>query len=390
MKNKILNITSLLSVFFVAFGSPLKAETKNDPEKAKKILEQANHALERATDIEYSYTYNGTGKLNGKFTGRVKLIQKEDYLTSWIWTELNFHSTNSNGNSDIQNTWFISIKDGGIQLFDKNENSLKSGTMHGGSMNLMTYAYYSVLFQYIQSNPFASSIKNESIDYIGENEIGGVECEIIKVKNQFGDWVYWYIGKDDHLIYAQKTENTSEKGEGMFFFQITDLQINKKLTEADFMIPTNNSTKRIDEDKKVIAPGHPAPGWQIEGKDGGVISSNQLKGKVVLLDFWASWCNPCWKIMPIVNELAREYKDMYVLGINVWENPKKNVYKYMKNEYLNYQTVMDEDARLALNFKVAYLPVLVLIDKEGVIRHVSKGYSDELKQQLSKVINESL
>ena len=116
------------------------------------------------------------------------------------------------------------------------------------------------------------------------------------------------------------------------------------------------------------------------------ISLSDFKGKVLFLDFWATWCPPCVKEIPHFNELAKEYEDegLVVFGVSVDKNGKKAVNKFEKNKmkinyplalydqdtYNKYQMYLPEDRR-------GGIPFTFVIDREGNIREHYVGYRDK-------------
>jgi thiol-disulfide isomerase/thioredoxin len=104
----------------------------------------------------------------------------------------------------------------------------------------------------------------------------------------------------------------------------------------------------------------------------------QLRGRVVVLDFWASWCPPCRRSIPILNELARDltHRGVSFYGVNTEPVPSPRVADFHRELDARFPSLHDPDGTLQTEFGVEALPTLVVIDAEGRIRHVETGVPD--------------
>jgi thiol-disulfide isomerase/thioredoxin len=127
--------------------------------------------------------------------------------------------------------------------------------------------------------------------------------------------------------------------------------------------------------------GKPAPGFQIPAVSRAVgdVSLEQYRGKVVLLDFWATWCGPCLAIMPHIDELQKKYRDkgLVVIGITT-EDPKVvDGWKESTGRTVSYELLADLSAQANRDYGVTNLPTTVLIGRDGKVRHVEVGADPE-------------
>ncbi|MFO1449966.1 MAG: TlpA disulfide reductase family protein [Opitutaceae bacterium] len=119
-----------------------------------------------------------------------------------------------------------------------------------------------------------------------------------------------------------------------------------------------------------------------------------LAGKVIVLDFWASWCAPCKASFPALGTLQRELgpSGLTVLGVSVDE--KKAAYEaFLKKQAPPFATVRDADHRFVKVVQAPKMPTTYLIDRKGVVRHVHEGFHGEssvklLREQLAVLLNE--
>ena len=105
------------------------------------------------------------------------------------------------------------------------------------------------------------------------------------------------------------------------------------------------------------------------------ISLESLRGKTVYVDFWASWCAPCLRSMPLINELYGKYRDQdfEVIAINV-DDPIEDGQDFLLDTPLDYLIAADTDNAVLSEYGVIGMPTSFLIDKDGTIRMIHMGF----------------
>ena len=126
-----------------------------------------------------------------------------------------------------------------------------------------------------------------------------------------------------------------------------------------------------------VSVGDEAPSFRARSLDGSeTISNTDLAGKVIFVDFWASWCTPCLKSLPEFENLQTSFSgrdDVVVLAINLDENPQ-DAKKFIDKLNVTYKILADNKGIIPESFGVSTMPSSFIIDKSGVIRYVHKGY----------------
>jgi len=116
----------------------------------------------------------------------------------------------------------------------------------------------------------------------------------------------------------------------------------------------------------------------------------QFHGKVLYVDFWASWCPPCAKSFPFLNDLDRDFKDsgLQVIGVNLDQAPG-DAKAFLDKYPANFTVAADVNEKCARDFDVKAMPSSYLVDRNGVIRHVHLGFRPGEAEEL-RVLAEHL
>jgi thiol-disulfide isomerase/thioredoxin len=137
--------------------------------------------------------------------------------------------------------------------------------------------------------------------------------------------------------------------------------------------------------------GKEAPEFSLELLDGSKANLSENKGKIVILDFWATWCGPCRRGLPIVASVAEKYKDKGVVfyAVNQGE-ATEDIKKFLKDSKLTCPVALDTEDEVGELYGVRGIPHTVIIDKEGTVQVVHVGFSPDLKESLERDIESLL
>jgi thiol-disulfide isomerase/thioredoxin len=121
-----------------------------------------------------------------------------------------------------------------------------------------------------------------------------------------------------------------------------------------------------------------APRFHAKTLDGKTFTNDSVKGKVLLLQFWTTWCTYCRREQPIVDDINKEFADkgLVLLAVNVGES-KKTVKKYLQENPRSVRIVLTEDTNLAAMYAATAFPIYVLIDRDGNIAGIQRGAGGE-------------
>jgi thiol-disulfide isomerase/thioredoxin len=145
--------------------------------------------------------------------------------------------------------------------------------------------------------------------------------------------------------------------------------------------------RRPPESESMVDIGQAAPSFKLPDLNGQQVSLDQYKGKIVMLDFWATWCGPCRMTMPIVENLQKEYVDtMVLLTINLQESHDV-VRDYIRAQGIRSRVLLDEEGLVGKVYGTESIPLQILIDKQGIVRFIQAGYGPGMASRLRAEIN---
>jgi thiol-disulfide isomerase/thioredoxin len=145
--------------------------------------------------------------------------------------------------------------------------------------------------------------------------------------------------------------------------------------------------------QKLIRKGTVAPSFKLARYGGGTLALDELRGKVVMLEFWATWCPPCVAELPSLTKLAKEFepRGLVLVAANRDDAPKADVETFVAQRApaLASNIVFADDAT-ALTYRVESLPTLYFIDREGKIIESYSGYASEssLRSRIERALKQ--
>lgn len=137
----------------------------------------------------------------------------------------------------------------------------------------------------------------------------------------------------------------------------------------------------------------PAPDFTLKSRQGHNVKLSEHRGEVIMINFWASWCAPCRKEMPLLEELYQRYKDggFTLLGVNV-EEDSNSAKALLREVQVSFPILFDNSNKVSEMYKVEAMPSTIILDRDGKVRFMHKGYQpgyeDEYQKQVRELIME--
>jgi len=294
----------------------------------------------------------------------------------------------------------INLKDNFYSVY----KDYRFSKMYGNSSPLFK------LLEVIDKTPAAN------IHTLQDTIIGKVRCHHIRItKNDTevrGKRTYdiydLYLNKKNLLpVYSEnRIQGYIEKGGSSSedVFRLTnrntyfDYRINPKhfpdiagiKAPAGFMTLDQFNNKDSHPVQARLSAGEKAPEWSLENLDGKILTSEDVKNKVILFDFFGSYCAPCIFSIPMIKRLHEKYKNANVQFVPVNIDPgKESALKFASKYNITYPSFI-KGKSVADQFHVSPIPTFYLVDKQGKIAFSADGYSDDLEKTLISEIDKVL
>lgn len=135
--------------------------------------------------------------------------------------------------------------------------------------------------------------------------------------------------------------------------------------------------------------GDLAPNFTLKSTQGENLNLVEQRGQIIVINFWASWCGPCRKEMPILQTFYNKYNSlgMSVWGINV-EQENQAGRDFLADLKLSFPIFFDNRNTVAADYQVEAMPTTIIVDRNGKIRYAFKGYKDGYEQKYAKAIKQ--
>lgn len=144
-----------------------------------------------------------------------------------------------------------------------------------------------------------------------------------------------------------------------------------------------------DQQKLNTLVGKKMPELAVSGWQNGEVKSDDMKGKVVVVDLWATWCGPCVAAIPHNNELMEKYKDkgLVIVGVCTSRNGQDKLGQAIEKYKIAYPVCKDPDLKTEKEYKIAFYPTYVAIDRKGIVRAIGLR-PDHVEDVVKKLLDE--
>ncbi len=253
--------------------------------------------------------------------------------------------------------------------------------------------------------------------------IAGVACDVLVMPDALGEGsdgsdgsdgsqVRWYIGRDDHLPRAMERHTGRGERRGVVRLELADVTTDIPLEPADVPLAVPPGWREVDVDAVraseplsgrpergtgrsrtpdgLLARGATAPDFRLPRADGSSLALSELRGRVVVIDFWATWCAPCRKALPSIQALATAYagRDVSVLGISTAERGGDPA-TMLAEKGCTYELLLHGE-RIAIDWGVAALPTFYVLDGEGKVVYAARGATHGEETAIRQAIDAAL
>jgi len=258
-----------------------------------------------------------------------------------------------------------------------------------------------ILSDFRALKPMERNSQADRIQYEGLAVVGGVSCHIIHLfftgESSLQE-TWWFVGIDDFL-----PRKVQQKGYGLpkqeivQIMTMTEMKVDVAVDSSQFILDVPEGFRvKVYQMESAASPtlplGEIAPGWILKDSDNRLHSLQNFHGKIVIMDFWATWCGPCRQAMPVLQKIYDRYaqKGIVVLGISTWESG--DPVQYMRKNRYSYKLLLDGDD-VAKKYKVSGIPTLYIIGPDGKILYCEVGFDgdpDRFFSIIDRIVKEHL
>ncbi|MFG0275956.1 MAG: peroxiredoxin family protein, partial [Phycisphaerales bacterium] len=221
---------------------------------------------------------------------------------------------------------FLSSFDGDSAFgVNYDERVLYTGELGAGGLDLLTGTLELLVDAFVVDDPMLEERNAFATTLLDNAEVGGVECRVVQfqyAESAEGGMSRWFIGVEDNLPRRIQRLLMIPAGEATITYELTELNTSPDVADDAFAIAALEGFGVESYDTSGLLPiGSVAPDFTLRNDDGEDVTLSELRGQVVVLDFWATWCGPCKVAMPGVQELHEEFADqpVQIFGVNCWE-----------------------------------------------------------------------
>jgi len=379
----------------------LPAAARAEKPDARAILKKADAVTRAIKAVSYEAEYYGVGDLAERFPhirGTVKAKQGSKGFWGKLFgggqqrNLLRIIGVRTAPNSDASYSFDVATDGKQIVSLEHKQKRFVYGR-YPGALPLLEPAQRLFMLEYLYPTPFSDEIEGRVARYEGTKTIGGVDCDVIYVVYQNRSEARWYFGRKDFLPRRVDRISSRRGAKGAGVLTVSKLVVDPTFETGTFTPkrPKGYDKRPYEAPDKLLAVGRPAPDWELKTPDGKSVSLSGLRGKVVLMDFWATWCGPCKMAMPGVQKVHEHFKGqpVRVFGIDVWERKNADPAAYMRSKKYTYGLLLGGD-KVADEYRVSGIPTFYVIDPKGRIAYAASGFVPNREKELIHIIERTL
>ena len=270
---------------------------------------------------------------------------------------------------------------------------LMQGDLHFGGSGIFSGPGQRLLLkQLLGADPFVDERTAPTVSYAGQETVDGELCDVIAVQYESPHTnARWYFATKDHLPRKHERHYRSARGNDVTaILTLKNIQLGVTLDDALFTIAKPDGYSLEIFGRKPLLPfnvGDLAPNWTLTDSEGQSRSLSEYRGKLVVLDFWATWCGYCKKAMPALQELHDEYADqgVAILGVNCRDKAEVDPGAFMRARGYSYPVLLDGNS-IAVAYRVGGIPAFYVISPDGRLMFKRTGFSASQERWLRSVI----
>ncbi len=362
----------------------------------KRIVARVNEATKQVHAVSYHARTWGEGSLKGivHASGEVRALGSDENSLIGLLIRVDAAESGKPGLRLVQHR-------DQFMLLDDESKTYYVGNWSDAAAALGVSGEWLWMVEFIHPTPFEDELNADELRYEGQQEVAGVKCHVIYVIYAGGRGESrWYFGVEDNLPHRVDRIFVGADGQhAIRVLELRDLKINPSLSEKEFVVtpPDDYNVASLPFDigeraRQLLARGTPAPDWTLPRLAGGQLGlASDLRGKVVVLAFWSSWCRPCRAELPMLAELRKHFADrpVEIVAVHIWEQPRTDLAAFVKSHGPRV-TVLRGDDRIARAYRVTGIPCYYVIGPQGRIVFGIQGAARTNATALKRAVEQAL
>lgn len=411
-------IASILTVSLVM--------TPAEPD-ARALHDAAVAAADKLAAVSYTAELKATGALSGGMppTSGTVVIVKGGSSFEQIPARFRIEAKVSDDDPATPRSVLLAFDGKTMTLLDHTARQYGRATVNNDPLSIAGVydpAMNLLVFNFLDKEAWGLEVDIVGMSHAGQEDVGGVKCDIVVVEHSLDEpgpapgqeektaarkgptlKVREYIGAEDHLLrridFPLQLPDEGGGEPSTLTISLTDVKADPAIDAATFAVEIPEGyAERPGPEAAMDGPAAPmlkagdeAPAWTLRDAEGKSQSLADYRGRVVLMDFWATWCGPCRMSMPGVQKIHDRFKDrgVAVLGINIGEDDDADPAGYMKEKGFTYGLLLRGELA-AEAYGVMSIPHFFVIGVDGKIIHASVGFDEEEAEKIASLIEAHL
>lgn len=384
----------LLYISFLILISVLiscNEKTEVNGSDAKQYFIKANQSSLKVNDAEYKASFSFTSpKDNFKTWVTINLMRDKNTKLGYI---VRFYTEEGSGIYDGNKYYYAN---------DKTKELFITGDKIQPEM-LITQNWISQAISMVMlSEDFSDEInaRKDELHFIGDSKSGEFDTYVVESlsdldENKVRTKIRTYFDKASNLPVKEVKSQSRGKESIVQTIEITNLKLNKGIDKSVFAFndKTDYKVNTINPETEPAAANINtiAQDFTLTDYNGREITLSKLRGNVVILDFWGTWCHWCVKAMPKLQKVHEHFrgKNVIVLGISCRESDEADPKKFMADKNITYNSLLYGD-EVAAKYGVKGFPTLYVIGKDGKILENKSGFSESMDKELIELIEKNM
>ncbi len=293
--------------------------------------------------------------------------------------------------SDGNNIWralaskkqWTKLSGASLESGEEESANSSSNDLHGVMRDLLLYHFWALAKK--AEDPVV--VKEEDF------KLGHAKLHGYLLRGHTGQSVFeMLVDQQSFLVVSAKEQRKSPQGVAEVVTRLKQLEFNQTVNDALFSFEPKRGWNEVEMlalpgEQRMLLTGAHASNFALKTLDGAAVSLAELQGKVVVLDFWATWCGPCRDELPLVEKLRAEFGDA-VQFYGVDDEDSSTVKRFVKEKNLHMPVLLDSERQVHVRYGVHAIPTVLIIDPAGVIREHFIGSRSEpaLRKAIQSVL----